>query len=290
MRISMNHHYERRIGIWPAGWDEDGDLFCNQRYGDWPIKVEQAKLDPWAKPEWMLLSYGKSAKASSHVEDKFPANVTDENVRTWWRAASNHSGEWIEVDLGREYDVRAVQINFADDGLFLPLPEGAKLRGVLHQERWIDETPQPTRWILEGSTDGHQYFVIEDKSEADTDFPHDLVVREEGFKTRYIKLTVISLPYGQAACVSGLRVFGLGGGNAPDKATDVTVKRIGDLNHGCKLERVWHRLRGRVGICAAQALPQLSSIRRERQNRRTCERSGCLCQGRQFQRQRHHGR
>ncbi|MDQ6418470.1 family 43 glycosylhydrolase [Paenibacillus sp. LHD-117] len=230
MRINMSHHFERRVGIWPAGWDHDGDLFCNQRYGDWPISVEQAKLDPWAKPEWMLLSYGKTAKASSCAEGKIHTSVTDENVQTWWKASSNKPGEWIEVDLGKEYDVHAVQINFADDGLSLPLPEGAELKGALHEQRWIDETPQPTRWKLEGSTDGSNNFVIEDKSDANTDLPHDLVVNEKGIKARFIKLTVVALPYGQAACVSGLRVFGLGSGKAPEKATDLTVNRAGDLD------------------------------------------------------------
>lgn len=76
--------FERRVGIWPSGWDNDGDMYCNQRFGDWPIRVEQAGQDPWAKPEWMLLSYGKPAKASSCVEGKMPVNATDENVQTWW--------------------------------------------------------------------------------------------------------------------------------------------------------------------------------------------------------------
>lgn len=230
MRICINHNFERRLGIWPAGWDRDGDMFCNQRFGDWPISVEQAKLNLWAKPEWMLLSYGKLANASSYTEGKTPANATDENVQTWWRAVSNKPGEWIEVDLGKDYDVHAVQINFADDELFLALPEGAKLEGALHQERWIDETPQPTCWKLEGSSDGKNYFTIENKSEVNTDLPHDLIVREKGMKARYIKLTVVSLPYGQVACISGLRVFGLGDGKAPSKATEITVKRVGDLD------------------------------------------------------------
>lgn len=47
MRISVNHQFERRLGIWPAGFDKDGELFCNQRYGDWPMKIESGKNDPW---------------------------------------------------------------------------------------------------------------------------------------------------------------------------------------------------------------------------------------------------
>ena len=230
MRICVNHNFERRIGIWPAGWDEDGELFCNQRYGDWPYAVEEGKTDPWKKPEWMLLSYGKQAKASSYVEGKEPDKAVDENVRTWWRAADSQSGQWLEVDLGNMYDVHAIQVNFADDALKAELPERAAMEGSLHQERWIDEVPQKTCWKLEGSSDGKSYFMIEDKCDADTDLPHDLVVREKGVKMRFIRLTVIGLPYEQTACVSGLRVFGLGGGSLPERAKKVTVKRNGDLD------------------------------------------------------------
>lgn len=229
-RIIVNHNFERRIGLWPAGWDEEGEMFCNQRYGDWPYRVEALRKDPWAAPEWMLLSYGKAAAASSCGPGRSPAAVTDEDVRTVWKAETNAPGQWVQVDLGKPYDVRAIQVNFADDRLCLPLRSGAELHGALHQERWIDEQHQPTRWYLEGSPDGKNWFMVEDKSETDTDLPHDLVVREAGFKARYLRLTVVSLPYGQAACVSGLRVFGLGSGEKPDPAGEVTAQIVDGLD------------------------------------------------------------
>jgi hypothetical protein len=80
-----------------------------------------------------------------------------------------------------------------------------------------------TRWQLEGSIDGVKYWMIEDKSEAETDLPHDLIVREAGIQTRYIRLTAIELPYKQTACVSGLRVFGIGEGNKPEAATEIQI-------------------------------------------------------------------
>ena len=52
MQISMNHSFERRVGLWRAGFDRDGELFCNQRYGDWPVSMERLMADPWAEPEW----------------------------------------------------------------------------------------------------------------------------------------------------------------------------------------------------------------------------------------------
>ena len=50
-------------------FDEDGALFCNQRYGDWPTALEG---DPWRGPAWMLLSAGKAAAATSCVPGHEP--------------------------------------------------------------------------------------------------------------------------------------------------------------------------------------------------------------------------
>ncbi len=38
----------------------------------------------------------------------------DENVRTWWSAASGEAGEWFGMDLGRPMRIEAVQLNFAE--------------------------------------------------------------------------------------------------------------------------------------------------------------------------------
>ncbi len=230
MRISKNHDFERRVGIWPAGYDRDGELFCNQRYGDWPMEVESGRMNPWREPGWFLLSYDKKVSASSCVKGKGPELAVDENVQTWWQAASAESGEWIQVDLERTFTVNAVQINFADDEIDIPVP--GKIRGTT-QARYIEEKDYVTRWKLEGSLDGEDYFVIEDKSDAETDLPHDLVVKEDGIQVRFLKLTVLEVSYGQPPCISGLRAFGKGDGAKPavpefeavrENALDMVVK------------------------------------------------------------------
>lgn len=226
MQISVNHDFERRVGIWRAGFDEEGELFCNQRYGDWPIAVEKGKMDPWENPKWYLVSYGKEASASSCEEGKEPRFVTDENVQTWWRAGTADAGEWIQVDLGKEYDVHAIQINFADDKIDIPVP--GEIRGTT-QARYIEEQDHVTRWKLEGSPDGKEYFMIEDKSEAETDLPHDLIVCEDGVRARFIRLTVCEIPYAQKPCISGLRVFGIGEGEKPEIPA-FKAERIGSMD------------------------------------------------------------
>lgn len=240
MRISVNHVFERRVGLWPAGFDKDGELFCNQRYGDWPVNLENLRRDPWADPEWMLLSYGKAASAFSHTEGKGPENAVDENVQTWWQAAAPAPGQWLCVDLGEAMTVNAVQINFSDDpAAKIPCP-GELVPGP-DMERYIDMAPLRTRWLLEGSLDGIAWTALEDKRAAETDLSHDLVVKEEGIIVRYVRLVIDEVPYGVAPCVSGLRVFGKGNGNKPEMA-QATLKRLNDLDFAVSVEQTKHAL------------------------------------------------
>ncbi len=226
MRISVNHDFERRVGLWPAGFDGDGELFCNQRYGDWPLRVSGLRQDPWRDPEWMLLSVHKKAEASSCTEGHEPEKATEENVQSWWQAASNDRKEWLQTDLGKVFDVHAVQINFADDRLDVPCP--GKITGG-SQARYIEERELRTQWKLEGSTDGKSWFVIEDKNGAESDLSHDLIIREEGIRVRFLRLSEMAVPYAQKPCISGLRVFGTGDGKKP-AVPAFTVRRTGDLD------------------------------------------------------------
>lgn len=228
MRISKNHDFERRVGLWPAGYDKDGELFCNQRFGDWPIEIPESGVisDPWTKPKWMLLSYHKAVTASSYMEGREPEKLADENVQTWWRAQSNSLEEWVMMDLGKEYDVRAIQINFADDQIQIASP--GEIRGTT-QARYIEEADTCTRYLLEGSLDGKAFFVIEDKTQACTDLTHDFLLREGGMKVRYIRVSHMEVPYAQNPCISGLRVFGVERGHLCGQA-DYTVERTSDID------------------------------------------------------------
>lgn len=228
MRISVNHMFERRIGMWPAGFDDDGELFCNQRYGDWPQEIGEKSENPWKEPKWMLLSYGKPVEASSNEAEAI--NVTDENVQSWWKANADDKEVFLKLDLEDICLVNAIQINFADDMGLVDLPEGKSLTGDEGQGRYIEERTYFTRWLLEGSSDGAVWDILCDKRKAETDLPHDFLVWEKGKKIRYLKLTITELPYNQTACVSGIRVFGKKEIAKPAKAYITEAKRLDGMS------------------------------------------------------------
>lgn len=215
--ISKNDSMERRIGLWKAGFDSDGELFCDQRYGDFPNDLD---APAFSEPKWWLLSYGKKVSVSGGDGAE---NLTDENARTWWKGKP---GDSVRIDLGNVMDVRAVQINFADDKIFVDMEKGDA--SVSYDERIIDRSKKVTAWILDASEDGVHYITLCDKSDADTDFPHDFVSVEKGISARYIRLKVLKVPYGQP-CLSGLRVFGKYG-NAPEAVKGVRAERLSDLD------------------------------------------------------------
>lgn len=102
-------------------------------------------------------------------------------------------------------------------------------------ERYIDRKAGYTRWMLEGSLDGEMWFALEDKRNADTDLSHDLVVSEEGWKLRFLRLTIEEVPYHVKPCISGLRVFGRAERTLPE-VPEYEVRRTGYLDMEVSVE------------------------------------------------------
>lgn len=216
--LGVKNNFERRIGIWPAGFDADGVMYCNTRFGDYPhylpsTTVPQAPYDPAKHTSftgWMLLNYKKPVTVSSTLGSYVANHAVDENIKTYWSAATADKGEWIQTDLGALSEVKGIQINYADqdvDSSFL-----GKSIGVYHQYR------------LWHSTDGKKWQLLVDKSQNKTDVPHEYVELTKPVQTRYIKLENIHMPTGKFA-ISGLRVFGYGKGAKPEPVKQLIVLR-----------------------------------------------------------------
>ena len=221
MRISRNHDFERRIGLFPAGFDKDGVMFCNQNFADYPHEVPNGKFAAAAQqPKWMLLSYNKKATASS---GEHPELAVNEDIRDWWSADTAEPGEWLCVDLGKAEDVRAIQVNFADEALSpeFPTEEYGSDRG----DRRIELEPQISQYTIEASRDREKWIVLEEIARECSNGYYEY---PDGISARFIRVVGGKLPYGQVMRISGLRVFGNGSGEKCE-AAQAKAERVGDL-------------------------------------------------------------
>lgn len=208
--ISVKNNFERRIGIWPTGFDKDDVMYCNTVFGDYPTYLPDGKEDHLKSrfTGWMLLNYNKPVTVSSTYRSYNANNAVDESIKTYWCAATADANEWIQSDLGAVSTVNAIQINYADqDAEFL-----GKSLGVYHQYK-----------ILE-STDGKKWNILVDKSANKTDVPHDYIELSKPVQTRYLRLVNIHMPTGKFA-ISGFRIFGKGTGQKPGEVKDFIVLR-----------------------------------------------------------------
>jgi hypothetical protein len=209
--ISVKNNFERRLGIWPTGFDKDDVMWCNTAFGDYPHWAPyQDKAEHGGFTGWMLLNYNKPVQVSSTLGSYYPNNAVDENIKTYWSARSADKGEWIQTDLGAMSTVNAIQLNYADqdvDSSFL-----GKSLNVYHQYK------------IYQSNDGKKWQLLIDKSKNRTDVPHDYIELSKPVQTRFLKLENIHMPTGKFA-ISGFRVFGKGPGNIPDTVKSFIVLR-----------------------------------------------------------------
>jgi beta-xylosidase len=224
MVVSVKNNFERRLGIWPTGFDKDDVMWCNTAFGDYPHRLPYAKSntsnkisdynipngEPGAFAGWYLLNYKKPVVVSSTLGSYNANNAVDENVKTYWSATSSGKGEFIQTDLGNLSTFNAIQINYADQDV--ADDHLGKINGQYHQYK------------LYYSADGKKWKVLVDKSQNKTDVPHDYIELPESVQAKYIKLENIHMPTGKFA-VSGLRVFGNGGGAKPDSVKQLIVLR-----------------------------------------------------------------
>ena len=212
MMINVKNDLECRVGIWPAGFDEDGTMYCNTAFGDYPHYLPDGEANHRESrfTGWMLLNYNKPVQVSSTFDTYAADNLVDEDIKTYWSAASGDKGEWFISDLGDMFTVRAVQLNYADqDADFIGKQSNS------YQE-----------YVVSYSSDGKKWRILFNKIKNRKDIPHDYVELEKPVEARYLKVENISVSTGKFA-VSGFRVFGLGHESKPEAVGQFTISRDG---------------------------------------------------------------
>lgn len=211
MSLSINVNWERRLCMFPMGFDEDGIMYCDTRFGDYPRYAPSVAQKRGQFRGWMLLSYKKPVTVSSQVGDYAAAGLTDELTKTFWLAEKNDDSQWVVIDLQNPASVCAVQVNYHDykTGMYGRYPN------LRH------------RYQIEGSVDGKEWKVLIDKSNSYKDTPNDYTELEFPDKVRYVRYKNIEVPTPSLA-ISEIRVFGLGEGKAPQKVKKLNLERQAD--------------------------------------------------------------
>ena len=211
--IGYNWTFERRINMFPARFEADGQMWSSSRFGDFPHYVPTAKVaDPNSLfTGWMLLSYRRPATASSTMGEFAADRVTDEDPRTFWVAANKEPGQALTLDLGGARTVRAVQVNFAD----------------YKAGRFADAPDIFTEFQLQHSLDGNSWHPLARTDGPRRDRPNAYLELAAPVRTRFIRY-VHGHVGGAHLAISDLRVFGNSDGRVPGAPTAVVARRHSD--------------------------------------------------------------
>jgi len=227
--IGYNWTFERRIDLLPGKIYPDGQMAFSSRFADFPFYVPTSKIDDPDRlfTGWMLLSYRKSATASSTMGEFSASRVTDEDPQTFWVAAANKPGETLTVDLGKIDTVRAVQVNFAD----------------YKSGRFADAPDIYTEFTLQASADGQHWQEIARTQPPRRDRPNAYVELAQPASARFIRYV-----HGHVGAInlaiSDIRVFGNAAGPAPARPTNVSASRHADQRDATIH---WQQVPGAVG-------------------------------------------
>lgn len=247
--VYVTHMFERRINMFPAGFDEDGFLYVNTTLGDYPITLPDGKREHrQMHVPHMLLSkdcmvtvsseekampenvwYGADVCDTQVPESRYvhiPRYAVDEDIRTLWAAATRNPGEWIALDLGRVCDVRAVQLNIPTYNLMTDDPK----------EKYHE-------YVIEYSKDGIAYDVMVDMRGKRIFDPH--AYHETKICARYFKITFYHVAGNGFAAVSGLRIFGIEKNGTPDMVQNVCAVRGPEDKRNCTL--TWDKVQNADG-------------------------------------------
>jgi hypothetical protein len=258
--VSVRFMFERRLGLYPTHHDTAlMQLSVDTYLGDYPqplpsntatsLPITGRVSGSPRVPQWMRLTYNKRATASSVRPVKSgdlpnqtfsPDRAFDEDIRTWWSAASSSTGEWISVDMSGPVTVHALQINFADQDCTIKgrraTPEDSYKYYVEYAtKKSMGEALDHTSDV--GDADGTVWVAIPELDLCNNTFdrPHNYVeLTTPLLGVEKMRITSLHMPGGSKFSLSGFRAFGLGGGPKPGivpAASVVVTREATDKRH-----------------------------------------------------------
>ncbi len=236
MALASNSHWERRLCMFPTYFDQEGLMFSNTHYGDYPRYAPSHPTKAGQHTGWMLLSYkGKVTVSSSKMQirkstttdDDFDVTeltekttgdgdiisevLTDESPKSFWVAEANDDKQWVEIEIRSPGNIYAFQLNYHDheSGIY------TRTEGLRH------------RFTIEVSGDGVSWQTVIDRRDSYKDSPNAYMVLNQPVKAKYVRYNNIKVP-GNNLALSEIRVFGKGMGKKPAMVKEFKVTRESD--------------------------------------------------------------
>ena len=233
MAISVNYKFERRIGMYPAGFEDDGQMYVNTAYGDYPHYLPDTKVKQHKErfTGWMLLSYKKPVTTNSplvkqdinvvdesesgymlgQIKDFDISKINDEEIRSYWVSQANNDSIYVEMDLEKKMNVKAIQINFQD----------------FNSDIYGRPDTLRQQFVIQSSIDRVKWQTIADYSKNMRDMPHGYIELEKPVDARYIRYNHVYCTNNYLS-ISEFRVFGNGYEAKPNKPSNFKVVRQND--------------------------------------------------------------
>ncbi|UZH56119.1 family 43 glycosylhydrolase [Salinimicrobium tongyeongense] len=236
MALASNSHWERRLAMWPTYFDDEGLMYTNTSYGDYPLHAPGHPTKAGLHTGWMLLSYkGKATVSSTQKQIRKSTStdgdyditempleknsdgeiiskvLTDESPKSFWVAEANDDQQWVEIEMLSPGNIYAFQLNFHDEdsGIY------TRTEGLRH------------RFTLKVSENGKDWKTVVDRSNSYIDAPNAYLPLNEPVKAKYVRYNNLQVP-GKNLALSEIRVFGKGLGKKPAKVKGFTINRQED--------------------------------------------------------------
>lgn len=249
MAISVNYKFERRIGMYPAGFEDNGQMYVNTAYGDFPHYLPDTAVEKHKErfTGWMLLSYNKPVRTNSGLVEKeinvndesdsgymlgqlegFDiAKINDEEIRSYWVSEANNDSIYVELDLQKIMNIKALQINFQDfNSEIFGRPDSLK-----------------QQFTITTSIDGKKWKTISDYSKNKKDIPHAYIELDKTEEARFVRYNHVYCS-NKYLSVSEFRVFGVGKEEKPLTPSDFQVLRHDDRRN---TTLSWNKVEGATG-------------------------------------------
>lgn len=227
--VYITHAFERRINMFPAGFDEDGVLYVNTMLSDYTVSLPEGRRDHrLLTPPYMLLSkdcpvtvssvetampenslYGQAVLKTQVAESRYdhaPEHIANEDIRTLWAADSRAERQWAKMDLERVCDIKAIQLNIPTYNL-----------------QTEDASEKYHEYLIETSEDGESWSSLIDNRGMRDFSPH--AYYEVNARARYVRVTFFHVAGNGFAAISGLRVFGSENKELPEAVSEFSVVR-----------------------------------------------------------------